>query len=673
MSEDNSNIMDEIFQLRLMYTIRENMQRYFRGEKIRQMPEGQPSQLTSDNIMSAYFALLKKVKSEQETEKTEQRLVNYIYQEVNKIEYKIDYESFHSTDKKEDKNRKKNIEKVAKNNNTIKRLEKEIQQEIICRRNANKTTISQDAKPISVSIVKNDKGKEDFVVKFDENDQLLIIPIYKNKKGNYGSYYTLSGDIKGIGNVTYKELKEKGEISLKQQTTQNIGKKYTLSSYKKLSSVKDEKLIEREIDFINTLTASDQKRFIAEALAKREKFFQIKDKALQEVVKYTDKLKNMDLSEDPEKVNKYSDLIKKLFSIPGAIVKTKSEMNGKQNETEYDVKDNFVSNYMASNDAFWAYFSEKINNYRNQSRFENQMQHFVERKFKVAGETIDFKQVIDDILSSPDNKLEEKTREGFKKIQSVGNPPLPEKLTAEIFTYCVFLRGLSKPSTEKFNKMNKILNDFGLNIAFNQLEVTQIPDIEITEASQQYQKDRKTFEETKKYNAHKDREKKFKEYAKNNDIKDIKGHSVHHFIPLKYNSFIDYNTNQEANYIITARQNLWNIDMHNFVHRFDTEGNFLLKLEDNNFEYRDFNGTRNLYRLNKHKKIYIVAPVLQIKRNGKYQNALTIADNKNNNGFYISTDKDENIISIPSYCKSSQTLKEDTHLVSKNKQKGRHI
>ena len=241
---DKTDIMDEILQLRLMYSIRDNMQSYYQGEKVRQMPEDQPNQLISDNIMSAYFALLKKFKSGQDVEKIERELVDYVYRETEKIEFNIDYAKFHTTDKKSDNVRQDDIEKTEKNNKLVLRLEKEIAKELECRREMGKTDIPQGFVPTSISIVKNEKDKEYFVINFVGCESPLKIPICTNlRHTQYGSSYALSGKIKGLGNISYKDIKEKGEILLTTQTAKDAGKVYTSSSYKRLSGLTDSKQI----------------------------------------------------------------------------------------------------------------------------------------------------------------------------------------------------------------------------------------------------------------------------------------------------------------------------------------------------------------------------------------------------------------------------------------------
>lgn len=655
MTEEDTDIMDEILQMRLMYAIRDNMQRYYRGEKIRQMPEGQSSQFTADNVMSAYFALLKKTKSEEEAEGIEKQIVDHVYDEVKKIEFGIDYPSFHTTDRAADLMPEKNIEENPKNNKFVKKINDKIRQELEYRRKTDKSSGPQDAEPISISVAKSEKGYDIFRIEFAESDIPLDIMIYHNNKGTkYGTYAALNNkdDKKGLSlnQEDYSELIKKGNISLKGQKIQNAGKKYTKSEYKNISGLTDDSLIAKEVEFINGLTKTDQERFIKEAVKQRKDFNEKKNNYLKQVETYEDKLKSIDISEDPKKVDEYGALIKKLFFIPAMAAKTEAEMGGTGKGLNQELRDSFVTGDMVSKDEFWEYFYKGTNNYTTQSKFENQMQHIIDREISISGEKIKFSSMIDDILSTSDAKLADKIKEGFSKIQSAGDPPLPQNLTAEIFTYGVFLRAMRSPSDEKFEKMNKILNDFGINIAFNELKVVKIPGVEITKAREQYEKDRAEFEATKRYAIHEEREKEFKKYAKENGVEKIKDPSVHHFIPLKYNAFVEDKLNQNSNYIFTARQNLWNVDIHQLVHRFDTDGNFLLKYGDNNMEYRDFNGTRNLYRTKKNENVCIMAPVLQVKKDGRFVNVLHTPDKKNN-GFFISTDKTESIFIVPSYCK----------------------
>ena len=81
----------------------------------------------------------------------------------------------------------------------------------------------------------------------------------------------------------------------------------------------------------------------------------------------------------------------------------------------------------------------------------------------------------------------------------------------------------------------------------------------------------------------------------------------------------------------------------------------------------DFNETRKKYNNRDGQKLYIMAPVLQVKEGTKYRNVLSLADGDKNNGFYISNDQNQDLITIPPYCNGER--KPQTRMASNARNK----
>lgn len=641
MNDSNIDFLDEIIKLRLLHSLRENMQRYSRGEREISMPDGS-TQIIADNIIETYFAILKKQKTQENIFNTDKKLIDYVYNVIKQTSYPFNPQEYKTTKAAEDKARNDDAEQVRKRNILIENIKKAIVAEIEHAKKKNKELIfSIDDEPISISLSSekiNPRSVGYFEIKFANKEEPLKINIYTNGK-QFGSMYGLSD--KGLGNTIYEALAKEKEISLtKQSQSSSVGKHYNPTEYKRLSGIKDPKQYVSELKVLNSLCASDQEKFL-EGLKKRKTFFGLKEKLLVEVSKYYDKFKELKKIDTLQDLYKYSNLMKELLEKPLEL-----EIEGKP---LHDIKDKLISSFLPLDNDTWGNYSKNHTDEREEhSYYEKLILHVL--SFKKSSDKRLCSDICKDILSSSDENLIQNISNGFNEIQRIANPMLPRKLTAEILTYGVFQAALSNPSDENFEKMNKILNEFGLNIKLKQIEITSLPDDNIQKASEQYAIDRAKFADTKKYDCHQKREKAFDDYARKNGVEKIINRETHHYDPLKYNAYVEANLNHESNYVIVGRQNPWNVDAHAMVHLFSTTGEFLIKSETREFNKYDFNGVKRLKNKTKDKKLYIISPILQIRKNGKFEDLLSVYDTKGNEGFYLSTDHTPDIITIPEYC-----------------------
>ena len=246
-------------------------------------------------------------------------------------------------------------------------------------------------------------------------------------------------------------------------------------------------------------------------------------------------------------------------------------------------------------------------------------------------------------------------KDATQKVKKMGVPLLSNDLTAEILARGIFNEAM-KPNTsaDKLEKMNLLLNEFGLNIKFDMLPVTKAPDMSIASAQQQSKIDRDAFEEDKRTPLSKKQEADFKKKLQELGIDEPDSVSVHHFWALKYNGFVDKKLNQSDNYVRTARQHPWNMDGHDMTHIFDTAGEFLVVDENQKLRLMDFNSLRKAF--NSGSKLMLQVPILQVKNDQReFMDLLAISRKEGGCGMYISSDKTpNNYISLPEYCLTSR-------------------
>lgn len=618
-------LVDEINTLRQFYNIRKNMQNYSNSPN---------DEANRNNILQGYRALI--AKDNKALQDIEQYIESFILKQIPTTTFNP--HKYKSTTKKEDKALQKEVKNSKTNNKIIKRIEKEIYEEIANGKGKPQfANIPDNAQILSISL-QDDK----FNITIAELSEPLIINCKKNIKGKRGSAAFLSKSI-GLSSTTVKDLSslENQELTLTPITKpENTGKKYTLVQYKKNigfskndSNLIEENTLASELEVLNTLTKEDQEQLIS---ASKSRLSQLQQH-----------------EEFKQKVQKLDKL--KILANPSIF---------RQLLTNYQIQDfteqlqtNIINDKVATDKThIWNHFNKSDeNSNKRYSNYITVIDNFINYNNKqIFKDTFNFKDA---------SEMQTNIKKTFKTIKNITAIPLPDEFVSEILTYGVFQEGISRPITrEKLNKMNLILNEFNLNIKFNELPVTKVPGPEISSQEQQAKIDRAKFEEDKKSIIYKSYiEDKFDQARKKllgSDDISLASKSTHHIIPLKYNSFTDNELNFYTNYVRTAQQNPWNTDGHELTHRYDTAGEYLVTNDKDNFVTLDFNGLRKRFNSNqaenKNENLFIFAPVLQTKdeSTNTFQDLL----GNNNSHVYISTNKTPNIISIPTYCRNINNL-----------------
>jgi len=269
------------------------------------------------------------------------------------------------------------------------------------------------------------------------------------------------------------------------------------------------------------------------------------------------------------------------------------------------------------NTHIWSYFNKTPDNPRY-SQYEIFLDHAVNQAQTIHSEIFHF---------DNDNQMRNNITKALCEIKSQNKSimPLSNELSAEILCVGVFNAGIKRAQNEyDIAQMNKILNEFGLNIRFEKREITKIPQ---SETSNEYLKaERIAFRD----------EAEHKTIADNFDknLSHIFGENfhkkeVHHFIPLRYNGFIDEELNKAQNYIAVSSQHEYNLDLHGLVHTFDTPVNSLVK---------DKNGVVSSMTYSKMRSEglgkTLLIPILQVKTNKGFEDVLSVEKH-----FSLSLDK----------------------------------
>ena len=616
-----ATLVDEINTLRQFYNIRNNMKNYSNT------PDDEANR---NKILEGYRALI--AQDNDALQKINQCIENYILKQLtsptfNPYKYK-------STTTKEDKALQKELKSSKSNNKKIKDIEKEIQEEIANGRGKPKfANIPDNAQILSISLKDNQ-----FNITIAGTSEPLIINCKKNIKGKRGSQTYLTQKI-GLSDSSVKYLSTlpNQELTLTPiSKPENLGKAYTLAQYKKNigfskndSNLLDDNTLSSELEVLNTLTKEDQEKLISTSKTRLDQLKQLKEFKLQ--IHNQDTLKMVANSQFFSQLlpnNQIQDFTKRL---------------------QFDIINNIVA---TDKTHIWNYFNKSDeNSNKRYSNYITVIDNFINH---------DNKQIFKEMFNFKNpSEMKINIKKTFKSIKNSTAIPLPDELVSEILTYGTFQEGISRPtSRQKLNNMNLILNEFNLNIKFNELPVSRVPNPEITSQEQQSKIDRTEFEKDKKSPVYKTYIKeKFDRIRKKifgTDKTTFASESTHHIIALKYNGFTDKKLNFYTNYIHTAQQNPWNPDGHELTHRYDTTGEYLVANNKDEFFMLDFNGLRKRYNSNqaenKTENLFIFVPILQTKNEdtNTFQDLLS----NNNHPVYISNDKTQNIISTPAYCRN---------------------
>ena len=211
------------------------------------------------------------------------------------------------------------------------------------------------------------------------------------------------------------------------------------------------------------------------------------------------------------------------------------------------------------------------------------------------------------------------------KSQNKGFLPLPNSLAAEILCIGVFNIGMQRAQTaEDLTKMNEILNELGLNIRFEERKITKIPPQ--ATSNECLAAERVAFREDA---AHKSLTDAFDKSLVQKFGALPHKKEVHHFIPLRYNGFIDEELNKGTNYVAVATQHDYNLDLHGLGHTFDTPSNSLVKDENGDISSMIYS---KMQKEGVGKTLMI--PILQLKTDNGFEDVLSAQKHRQ-----ISTDK----------------------------------
>ena len=269
------------------------------------------------------------------------------------------------------------------------------------------------------------------------------------------------------------------------------------------------------------------------------------------------------------------------------------------------------------NTHIWSYFNKTPDNPRY-SQYEIFLDHAVNNSRTIHSEIFHF---------DNDNQMRANIINALQEIKSQNNSiiPLSNDLAAEILCVGVFNEGIKRAQNEHdLAQMNKILNEFGLNIRFEEREITKIPQ---SETSNEYLKvERIAFREEAEHKAFAD---KFDKSLSQKFGTNFHKKEVHHFIPLRYNGFIDEELNRAKNYIAVSSQHEHNLDLHGLAHTFDTPVQSLVKDKDGEISSMTYSKMRSE---GLGKTLFI--PILQVKTNKGFEDVLSVEKH-----FSLSTDK----------------------------------
>lgn len=615
---ENKLIVDKITTLRLLYNVRNNMQKYAAGQETPQICQ---------NLIEGYSVFSEDKNLSQKVQKLiSSHVANVVFNPY----------AFKTTSKEDDKKQQKAVKKSAEQNKATVLLQKQIIEELKYQQSRGKMTdVPENAVFEAISA-----NEEAFIVKVGGREEPLKFPVKQNK----GKHFSLLG-VKALTDKSYAKkgfdektfqflsaLEDKGFVLEVADDVKNVGKKYSPSQYKSYLGLgaKDELSAEqkKELEILNTLSATDQANFIVGV--KKRKLEQCKHQEFFDAL-YQEK--------NPIKLLADREKLSALFEKVG------------MPDCAKQIQDKFIKTQIQPDK------KDLWNNFTKTQEGNSRFSYYDILMHNIISENVDIFKNIYDFQSKEEMKMHLKS--ASQKVKKLGVPLLSNDLTAEILARGIFNEAM-KPNTsaDKLEKMNLLLNEFGLNIRFDMLPVTKAPDVSIASAQQQSKIDRDAFEEDKRTPLSKKQEAAFKKKLQELGIDEPDSVSVHHFWALKYNGFVDKKLNQSDNYVRTARQHPWNMDGHDMTHVFDTAGEFLVVDENQKLRLMDFNSLRKGF--NAGSKLMLQIPILQVKNGrGEFVSLLEVSKKAGESGMYISTDKTpNNYIRLPEYCLSGGNFKD---------------
>ena len=468
------------------------------------------------------------------------------------------------------------------------------------------------------------------------------INVYKNGKKNVtAAFWNLKLKIDGASSSTKKkELSKQQEDFLSPAQLQTIidnggmtfttekqelistkpaHKNITFAHYKKLAGA--ENLlpdIEKEYAIYCKLSFINQEKFLEEIKLRKEYMEKSLDvfKKLCHDAKDVGKLRQ--IANKSFLLNKLSETLaipsrKKISSDAEAILPTTDNFEEAVSKVLTDVIENEVKGETGKQH-IWSNFNKAENNPRY-SPYEILLDRAVNSSQTVHSEIFHF----DDA-----EQMKENIVRALSEIKSQ-RLILPNSLASEILCIGVFNAGIKRAqNSDDLTKMNQILNEFGLNIRFEEREITKIP--EQATSNVYLNAERIAFRDDADHKSLTDAFDKSL-YQKFGEVPHKK--EVHHFIPLRYNGFIDEELNQGKNYVAVASQHEYNLDLHGLGHTFDTPSETLIKDKDGKISSM----TYSKMRTDGVGKTLLI-PILQVKTDKGFEDVLSNQTHK-----CISTDK----------------------------------
>ena len=616
------NIMpdNDLQQLATLYTIRADMQRFCRNED---------DEFARFGVLSACDNLLED--SDNLRTKINAAVEEYVLQRL--AVGNFDYSQYKTTSDKEDKERRRDTKGSKEQNAKTALIRKQLSEEIAFQVSKKPELKGiENAEILSVCFEDNL-----FKIKLAGRKEPLELKHY-TRKGRKELHFsslgcTFLGTSKpqkvGIDNKGYELIVAAGKdgfVLEELDKPQDLGKKYAPAEYRAfLGMPRSSELSARqkkELEFLNKLTISDQASFLT-ALKKRTVLL----KQYKEITDFiTDTEDKLGLLVEPEKLQ---DLLKK---------------NGVEDFVPA-LQKQFIHT-IQKNKEIWNNFSktDEEKNSNRFSRYEVLQNNIIARNTELFAEVYnaDFNDKTD---------IQKKITACFSKVRRLSEVSLPDGLCAEIISLGIFKEAMRNGvDEEKLSKMNKLLNEFNLNVEFKPLPITQAPTEEISNAAEQTKIDRQNFEQLKRGETYLSEERKFADELKKYNVKKADHTSTHHYIALKYNPFVEAELNDNTLLVKTARINAWNYDGHDTSHLFDTAGEFLVANDRGEYFFADFNNLRN--RFKNGENMQIQAPILQVSDGkGAFRDLLALGEN-GASGQYISDNSTSQIMSVPEYCRS---------------------
>ncbi len=600
----------DLEDLRKLYNVR-----YF----VQQYAQGKVDKESRKEVIETYNLLA-------DTEENRRYVLDLIKSQIEKVTFNP--YAYKTTTAKEDKAQRKAVKQSKEQNKQVEMFTKQIKDEVLFQQSRGKMQdVPQDAVFTAVKFEGNDSSGN-FVVEVKGLSEPLKFPLKKRGSKHFSALGAATVSSKGnpgkdgFTQKSYELLEAAGAAGIKLQTAEqveNVGNKYTPSAYKKFLGLtsKDELSAKQceELEILNGLSQTDQQSFL----------LGVKQRAVK-AKEYQGFSEELEKYSDPIKLLSQADKLQLLFD------KCKVKVNPES------LQDNFIENViMPDKENVWSCFEQNQEGNERFSEYDVLKNRFVTKYAPYFKEALE-----DSDLEEAKKHLQHLQYEMRKTIV----PLLFDRMCTEIVAAGIFREGVLKsPNEQKLQNMNRLLNEFDINIKFVDIPVTRIPDESIENAAQQLKISRDKFEDVKR-NFGKTYDLMLQQKLKAAGIEKAENSSIHHYLALKYEAFTDKPLNTSRNFVQTVRENPWNTDGHRLVHEFDTAGEFLVKSSDGQYSLLDFNALRKACKSGAN--LVIQAPVLQVKQDGKFADLLSLKEN--GMGFYACADNNEkSYIRVPEF------------------------